>query len=112
MGKTPMSLVWSQNILQFTNRPVLILTPLAVGRQMVTEGEKFDVGVTRLRHGAAVTGAGIYVANYETLHLLDPNDFAAVVCDECFAGDDRLGGLNVRREEAVVVVESDSRAQL
>ena len=30
LGKTPMQLVWAENVVQHTNRPVLILTPLAV----------------------------------------------------------------------------------
>jgi len=34
LGKTPMQLVWSQNVVQHTNKPVLILTPyLGVGSE-------------------------------------------------------------------------------
>ena len=30
LGKTPMQLVWAENVVRHTNQPVLILTPLAV----------------------------------------------------------------------------------
>src|SRR3990167_2894797 len=30
LGKTPMQLVWAENVVRHTNKPVLILTPLAV----------------------------------------------------------------------------------
>ena len=40
LGKTPMLLAWAENVLRHTNRPVLILTPLAVSHQTVREGEE------------------------------------------------------------------------
>lgn len=44
LGKTPMQLVWADQVRQHTNRSVLILTPLAVGRQTIAEGDKFGIG--------------------------------------------------------------------
>src|SRR3990167_10164670 len=41
LGKTPMQLVWSENIVRKTNGRVLILTPLAVSVQTIREGNKF-----------------------------------------------------------------------
>jgi hypothetical protein len=41
LGKTPMQLVWAENIVRKTNGNVLILTPLAVSYQTIKEGEKF-----------------------------------------------------------------------
>ena len=35
-----MQLVWAENVVRHTNRPVLILTPLAVGAQTVREAAK------------------------------------------------------------------------
>lgn len=81
LGKTAMQLAWAQNIHEHTNRPVLILTPLAVGAQTVAEGEKFGIRVERSRDGQ-FTSRGIIVTNYEKLHLFDPSDFVGVVCDE------------------------------
>lgn len=80
LGKTPMQLVWAENIVRRTNGRVLVLTPLAVSRQTIREGEKFGVEVRRSQDGEAF--AGITVTNYERLHLFKPGDFAAVVCDE------------------------------
>jgi SNF2 family DNA or RNA helicase len=43
MGKSLMSLTWAQNVYLQTGKPVLILTPLAVGSQFVREGQKFGI---------------------------------------------------------------------
>ncbi len=75
LGKTPMQLVWAENVHRQTNRPVLILAPLAVAAQTVREGDKFGIDVSRSKNGLTVT-------NYERLHHFDPADFAGVVCDE------------------------------
>lgn len=78
LGKTIIQLVWAENVVRKTNRPVLVITPLAVGAQTVAEGEKFGIEaqrVTKVRHGINVT-------NYERLHYFDPQDFAGVVLDE------------------------------
>ncbi len=80
LGKTPMQLVWAQNVVQKTNKPVLIMTPLAVGSQTIREGEKFGIQCRRTLTGEV--HSGINVVNYERLHYLNPNDFAGCVCDE------------------------------
>ncbi len=80
MGKGPQALVWAQNVVQYTNRPVLILTPLAVSAQILREAEKF--GVEAVRANGAPTKAGIFVTNYQRLHHLDASDFSGCVCDE------------------------------
>jgi hypothetical protein len=82
LGKTPMQLAWAENVVRKTNRPALILTPLAVSAQTVREAEKFGVDCRRVAPGGAVDGARVYVTNYERLHHLDPGDFAGVACDE------------------------------
>lgn len=80
LGKTAMGLTWASNVVRKTNRPVLYLTPLAVGPQTIKEAEKFDLDATLF--AGEVPRAGVVVANYERLHLLDAGDFAGVVCDE------------------------------
>ncbi len=83
MGKTPMQLVWAQNIIESTNKPVLILTPLAVSQQTVREGEKFGIQAIRTRSANEIGNKGaIFITNYEQLHHFDPTAFAGVVCDE------------------------------
>jgi hypothetical protein len=80
MGKSALALVWAENVVRYTNRRVLILTPLAVAQQFVREGMKFGIDVHHSRDGGIKPG--INVTNYERLHKFDANDFAGVVCDE------------------------------
>jgi hypothetical protein len=82
LGKTPMQLVWADNVVRHTNGAVLILTPLAVNHQTVAEAAKFDIEATRIATRADVKPSGIHVINYEKLHHLDWQDFDGVVCDE------------------------------
>ena len=80
LGKTPMQLVWADQIVRRTNRPVLILTPLAVSAQTIAEAGKFGIEAGRSSDGRH--GKGIVVTNYERLHYFNWQDFAGVVCDE------------------------------
>ena len=80
LGKTPMQLVWAQNVVQKTNKPVLILTPLAVGGQTVKEAAKFGIEAKQSRDGTIASK--ITVTNYEKLHLFKPEDFIGMACDE------------------------------
>jgi hypothetical protein len=80
LGKSPMSLVWAQNVVNHTKKPVLILTPLAVASQFVHEAEKFGIEAKR-----SITGeveSPTVITNYERLHFFNPKDFGGVVCDE------------------------------
>lgn len=81
-GKTPMQLVWAENVVRHTNKPVIIGTPLAVSHQVVEEAAKFGIDAVRVRDGVVPAGARIIVTNYERLHLFNPDDFAGMVCDE------------------------------
>ncbi len=80
MGKTPMELVWADNVVQETNGSVLILAPLAVSYQFLHEAEKFGIELKRSIDG--IHGKGITITNYERLHHFSPDDFVGVVCDE------------------------------
>ena len=80
LGKAPMTLVWAQNMVEKTNKPGLILTPLAVGPQFVREGVKFGIECHQSRDGK-IKGK-INVTNYQQLHKFDPNDFGWVAGDE------------------------------
>lgn len=80
LGKTPMELVWAENVVRHTNGRVLICTALAVASQMLREAEKFGIPVTLSRDGALAPG--ILITNYEQLHRFQPADFVGMVCDE------------------------------
>jgi hypothetical protein len=83
LGKTPMQLVWAENVRRKTNKPVLIITPLAVSGQTVDEAEKFGIEAKVSRDGKV--NSGITITNYERLHYFSSNDFQGVVCDESSA---------------------------
>jgi hypothetical protein len=80
LGKTPMQLVWAENVVRQTNARVLLLTPLAVSQQAVREGEKFGIDVGISRDGKPA--GKITAINYERLHKADPSDYVGAVCDE------------------------------
>lgn len=83
LGKTPMQLVWAENIRRQTGKPVLIVTPLAVSYQTKGEAAKFGIDADTSRHGTVT--AGITITNYERLHLFDSTEFGGMVCDESSA---------------------------
>lgn len=62
MGKTPMALAWADQVHRKTGKPVLLLTPLAVGFQIVTEAAKFGHDAALSRDG--LPKAPITVSNY------------------------------------------------
>ncbi len=80
LGKTPMGLVWASNIARKTGKPVLYLTPLAVGAQTIREAQKFGIEAVQSRDGSSA--GHIIVTNYERLHYFNHADFSGVVCDE------------------------------
>lgn len=80
LGKTPMQLVWAENVTRKTNGRVLIVTPLAVSHQTVREGEKFGIECRRSDDGQPK--GNITVTNYERLHHFNEDDYIGVVCDE------------------------------
>jgi hypothetical protein len=82
LGKTPMQLVWAENVVRHTSKPVLISAPLAVAYQIVREAEKFSIEAVRVSDGKVPPGARIVVTNYERLHLFDSSKFSGMVCDE------------------------------
>lgn len=93
MGKTLMQLAWAKNVSIKTGGKVLILTPLAVSHQTVTEAHKFGIDAERSNEGKI--NSQIVVTNYERLHHFNPDDFCGVVCDESsilknFAGSTRI----------------------
>lgn len=94
LGKTPMQLVWAENVVRHTNRPVLVVTTLGDSAQMIAEAEKFGVEAVRSRDGRVPAGARVVVTNYERLHHFDPRDFAGASLNEAsilknFAGKRR-----------------------
>lgn len=83
LGKTPMQLVWAENVHRRTGKPVLIATPLAVTFQTESEAHKFGIDAAVSRNGQVA--APITITNYDQLDKFDQSDFGGMVCDESSA---------------------------
>ncbi|HZO72810.1 MAG TPA: DNA methyltransferase [Ktedonobacteraceae bacterium] len=81
LGKTYMQLSWADIIHHETGRDLLILAPLAVASQTVSEGIKLGIPVHICRTQSDVQ-PGINIANYEMLSHFDAGHFVGVVLDE------------------------------
>jgi hypothetical protein len=85
LGKTLMQLEWAHKVVEHTNKPVLILAPLAVSGQTIHEGLKFHIQIERwyedLNNRSAIP-AGVYITNYEQLDKVDCSFFSGIVLDE------------------------------
>jgi superfamily II DNA or RNA helicase len=94
MGKTAMQLEWAHQVVQHTGGRVLVLAPIAVGRQTAREAEKFGIAGVQVVHtpdeiyfdedmdAAGQPRTRIVVTNYERLHHFDSADYVGVVLDE------------------------------
>lgn len=81
LGKTLMQLSIAKNIINHTNKRVLILTPLAVAFQFILEAEK--LGIDDIEYSKdGKHSKKIVICNYERLHYFDQNDFVGVILDE------------------------------
>lgn len=77
LGKTFQQIEWAQKVAEYTNKPVLIIAPLVVVAQTVSEGIRFGYHIT-----AAGTGNDIEITNYEQLENVDCSVYGGVVLDE------------------------------
>jgi len=80
MGKTPMQLVWAENVKRKTGGRVLIITPLAVSGQTAREAKKFGIEAEVSKDGKGT--CPITITNYERLHYFKAKDFSGAICDE------------------------------
>lgn len=81
LGKTLVQIAIAQNIVNHTNKKVLILTPLAVAFQFILEAEK--MGISDIEYSKnGKHSKKIVICNYERLHYFDSKDFEGVICDE------------------------------
>jgi DNA modification methylase len=77
LGKTLMQLEWANQVSKHTGKPVLILAPLAVTGQTISEGKKF--GIEAVKYGQC---SMIHVSNYEQLENIETEVYSGVVLDE------------------------------
>lgn len=82
MGKSLIELEWANVIASQTNKPVLMLAPLAVGPQHEREAVKFGIEAKHIREPDQINGPGVWITNYERLAKFNPADFGGLVLDE------------------------------
>lgn len=81
LGKTLIELAIAVNYVRQTNKPVLIITPLAVAFQFIKEAKKFDMDdISYSKDGSYKTK--IVICNYERLEHFSSTDFDCVILDE------------------------------
>lgn len=81
LGKTIIELTIAVNYLRETNKPVLIITPLAVAFQFIKEAKKFSIDDIEYSKDGKFTKK-IVVCNYERLDKFSWQDFDCVILDE------------------------------
>jgi hypothetical protein len=81
LGKTLIQLSIAKNIINHTNKKVLILTPLAVAFQFILEAEKLGIDDIEYSKDGNHTKK-IVICNYERLHYFKESDFVGVILDE------------------------------
>lgn len=84
LGKSIQQLEWAIQVVNHTDKSVLILAPLGVVPQTIKEGDKFGYEVTELGLTAFDQDLkpGIYITNYDNLDNIDTDLFVGVVLDE------------------------------
>ena len=78
LGKTLMQLEWAKHI----GGTVLILAPLAVSKQTISEGEKFGIEVNHCLSQEDIIDGGINITNYERMDRFDFSKLRGIVLDE------------------------------
>lgn len=81
LGKTLMQLDWANQVVLNTNKPVLILAPLAVASQTINEGIKFGIKVKKYSFESNID-LGIYITNYDQIENINASLFSGIVLDE------------------------------
>lgn len=82
LGKTRQQCEWARHVEDHTGKPVLILAPLAVAHQTVTEANTLDMAITFAQSDADIGERGVFITNYQKLERFDPRKFSGVVLDE------------------------------
>lgn len=82
LGKTAMMHDWGRCVVEATNKPVLMLAPLAVGSQHIREADRLGIDAVQSRDGSSCGKPRIVIANYERLEKFDPDAFGGVILDE------------------------------
>lgn len=78
LGKTFCQLEWAKHVKLKTEKPVLLLAPLAIIEQTIAEGKKFGIEI----FGFAIEENENEINNYDQLKNIDVSNYSGVVLDE------------------------------
>lgn len=98
LGKSLCSLDYGRVIVEKTNKPFLMLAPLAVSKQHEREAEKFGIDAKAIRDPSEISGARVYITNYERLAKFADVEFSGVTIDESSI----LKGFNGRTSRQII----------
>lgn len=82
MGKTIVALEYAKQVIRAENKPILMLAPLAVGKQHVKSAEQFGYDDCFVVRNASDVRVGLNITNYENMHNFCPSQFCGVILDE------------------------------
>jgi hypothetical protein len=82
LGKSLCALDWGRVVVEHTNKPVLMLAPLAVAMQHEREAGKFGIDAKAVREPGEISGARVYITNYDRLDKFDTSQLGGIVLDE------------------------------
>lgn len=82
LGKSFAALEYGRVVVEHTNRPALMLAPLAVGPQHEREAQRWGIDAVFRREPDPADRARIVITNYERLDRFDVSEFGAVILDE------------------------------
>lgn len=83
LGKTIIELSVMDQFRRKSNKPSLLLAPIAVGKQTSSEAKKFGIDdVNYIKEPSEVKKNAINITNYERLHKFNLDEFGGVALDE------------------------------
>ena len=84
LGKSRQQLTWAHEVVNHTNKPVIILAPLAVVAQTIQEGKTIGIEPLEMDYEESQLDLfpAVYISNYEQLDNIKANEFAGIVLDE------------------------------
>lgn len=104
LGKTFMYLEWAKLI----NGTVIIIAPLSVALQTISEAKKLNITLKYLKDDTNVQSGNIYITNYERVDNFDAGLFDAVVLDE----SSRIKGFTSKTHNKVIEKFANTKYRL
>lgn len=99
LGKTPMQCEWARHVEAYLKKPGLILAPLAVSHQTISEAKKIlGMDISLAQDADDIGKRGVYITNYEKLAHFETEVFGFVVMDE----SSRIKGADSKTRQAIM----------